>query len=347
MPLSDPATPGVAPERVPIAVGVIMDSGRRRVLLSRRPAHLRHGGLWEFPGGKQEPGELPEQALRRELHEELDLRVVAARPGLRIAHDYPDLRVELHVWFVTGWTGNARGREGQELEWVPVDELGARAFPEANRRIVTTLQLPPVYLVTPDLDTYEDEFFAAARAVLAAGIAMLQFRSRKLAVARRARVMGRLAVLCREYGATLLINGTAQEALAAGAGGLHLSASRQLALAERPVPGSMLLGVSCHDAAELVNAERLGADFAVLGPVAPTHSHPGRAPLGWPEYGRLVGEWPRLPVYAVGGIGAEDMPAVRASGAWGAAMISAVWSAGDPGAAAGNCLRNAARVFRG
>jgi 8-oxo-dGTP diphosphatase len=340
-------TSGHAPEeRVAIAVGVVMDEDRKQVLLARRPGHLRHGGLWEFPGGKQEPDESMEAALQRELLEELNLQVIAARRFLRVAHDYPDLSVDLHVWLVTEWQGNVRGMEGQLHEWVPVSALHERDFPEANLPIITALQLPRLYLVTPDLEEYGQQFFADARAILAAGTRLLQFRSLRLPAAGRPAVLRRLAGLCREHAATLLINGSVAEVLESGAGGLHLTAARQMEMHGRPVSRPLLLGVSCHDAAELGNAERMGADFAVLGPVSATRSHPGRPPLGWASFTEIIGEGRRVPVFAIGGIGAGDMSAVRGSGAWGAAMISGIWSAGDPAAAANRCLENLARAFR-
>jgi 8-oxo-dGTP diphosphatase len=326
-------------------VGVIIDSRANRVLLTRRPAHLRHGGLWEFPGGKQEPGESADQALRRELFEELNLVVVTARPGLLVSHDYPDQHVELRVWLVTEWHGDVHGREGQEHEWVRIADLHTRDFPGANLPIIRALQLPRLYVITPDLDAYGQEFFEVARRLLSSGVSLMQFRSRRLEPASRPHVICRLAALCGEYGAALLINGTWEEALNAGAGGLHLPAVRHMEIPDRPIPASMLLGVSCHDAAELGHAERMGADFAVLGPVSSTRSHPGRAPLGWPEFARIIGQWRRVPVFAVGGVGAGDLSAARDAGAWGAAVISGLWSAGDPAAAVDAYLRGISRAF--
>lgn len=336
--------PGGAGDRVPIAVGVILDADRNRVLLTRRPDHLHQGGKWEFPGGKQEPGESMAEALRRELLEELNLQVVAARPFLRIAHDYPDLRVDLHVWLVTEWRGEALGMEGQTHEWVGLNTLHERRLPDANRLIVTTLQLPQLYLITPDLDVYGEEFFSRARTIVAAGVRLLQFRSRSLPAGKRAAVLRRLAALCREYGTTLIINGSAEELRDSGAGGLHLSAARHLDMRSRPLPRPLLLGASCHNVEELSHAGQIDADFAVLGPVAATGSHPARAPLGWPRFAQLLEQQRRIPVYAIGGIGPGDLPAARQAGAWGAAVISAIWSAADPAAAAAACVESAARL---
>ncbi|HXH02898.1 MAG TPA: NUDIX domain-containing protein, partial [Candidatus Competibacteraceae bacterium] len=82
-----------------VAAGALVN-GRGEVLITRRHDHQHQGGLWEFPGGKVEPGEGTEQALARELHEELGVEMVAARPLIRIRHAYPDKAVLLDVWRV-------------------------------------------------------------------------------------------------------------------------------------------------------------------------------------------------------------------------------------------------------
>ena len=318
--------------RLQIAVGVILDPPRERVLIARRPEAARHGGMWEFPGGKQEPGEALEDTLRRELLEELDLRVLATRPLLRVAHDYTDLRVQLHVWVVDKWSGEPRGMQGQQFEWAPVQTLQLRKFPEANLRIIGALQLPELYLITPDLSSFGTEFFAVTQSLLAAGVKLLQFRSYRLAAAERPGVLRLLSTLCSESGARLLINGEPAEAETYGAHGVHLSAAQLMGLRERPLPRSFLVGASCHSAEELQQAERINVDFAVLGPVARTRTHAGMTPLGWPGFQALTRSMRQVPVYALGGLGPQDLAAARVAGAWGVAMISAIWSAPDPAA---------------
>ncbi len=125
-------------KRVHVAVGVISDGGDK-VLVARRADHLHQGGLWEFPGGKVEPGETVQQALQRELHEELAIRIDAIEPLLTIAHDYGDKSVLLDVWWVASFTGEPEGREGQPLRWAAIAELRALEFPAANRAIIDAL----------------------------------------------------------------------------------------------------------------------------------------------------------------------------------------------------------------
>ena len=127
-----------AADRIHVAAGVILNA-RDEVLLALRPAHKHQGGLWEFPGGKVEQGEVVAAALARELHEELHLTVIEASPFLLLEHDYADKRVTLDVWLVTRHTGEPCGREGQRIAWVPRAELGAYPFPAANLDIVSAL----------------------------------------------------------------------------------------------------------------------------------------------------------------------------------------------------------------
>ena len=120
---------------VHVAVGVIRD-GRGRVLVSRRHFDSHQGGLWEFPGGKVEPGESVQHALQRELEEELGITVTRSSALIEVRHDYGDKLVLLDVWWVDAFYGTARGREGQPLRWVDPGDLTTLAFPAANQPIV-------------------------------------------------------------------------------------------------------------------------------------------------------------------------------------------------------------------
>jgi 8-oxo-dGTP diphosphatase len=129
--------------------------------------------------------------------------------------------------------------------------------------------------------------------------------------------------LCRDYGARVLVNGDAQLAWAVGADGVHLSGAQLSSLRGRP--GFPLVAASCHDAAELKQATAANLDFAVLGAVKPTTSHPDRAGLGWPAVAQLLQACP-LPVYAIGGLSLADLDAARTAGAHGVAAIRAAWA---------------------
>jgi len=124
---------------VVVAAGVLIDEGGR-VLIARRHASAHQGGLWEFPGGKVAPGERLEDALARELNEELGITVQTSRLLTQIDHDYGDKQVRLVVFHVTQWSGEPRGCEGQPLAWVDRADLGGYDYPEANQPILATLE---------------------------------------------------------------------------------------------------------------------------------------------------------------------------------------------------------------
>jgi 8-oxo-dGTP diphosphatase len=105
-------------DRVPVdvAVGVLLDA-EGRFLLTSRPAGKVYAGYWEYPGGKVEAGESIEEALRRELHEELGITIGPAQPWRVEMMDYPHARVRLHFCKVSAWQGDFEMREGQTMAW--------------------------------------------------------------------------------------------------------------------------------------------------------------------------------------------------------------------------------------
>jgi 8-oxo-dGTP diphosphatase len=128
-------------ERLHIAVGVIFNQQKDKVLIARRPDNVHQGGLWEFPGGKCHADEDVVTALKRELLEELNLMVDKCQPLISINHDYPKQQVKLDAWSVLDWHGDIYGKEGQTIEWVAVSRLSQRQFPSANKKIIDLVQL--------------------------------------------------------------------------------------------------------------------------------------------------------------------------------------------------------------
>jgi 8-oxo-dGTP diphosphatase len=131
--------PGLKPaELIRVAAGVLRDvSGR--VLIAQRPDGKHVAGFWEFPGGKIQADESPLQALIRELAEEIGIEVSAAAPLMTYRHSYPERVVELHVFEVSAWSGEARGLEGQPLRWVTVEALAGAGLLEADQPIAAAL----------------------------------------------------------------------------------------------------------------------------------------------------------------------------------------------------------------
>jgi 8-oxo-dGTP diphosphatase len=112
------------------------------VLLARRPAGKPMAGLWEFPGGKLQPGETPETALVRELEEELGIEVAPAAlaPLTFVSHAYETFHVLLLLYLCRRWRGDITAREGQGLAWVSAAGLEDYAMPAADRPLVAALR---------------------------------------------------------------------------------------------------------------------------------------------------------------------------------------------------------------
>jgi 8-oxo-dGTP diphosphatase len=168
----------------------------------------------------------------------------------------------------------------------------------------------------------EEIFLQRAAAAIADGLRLLQLREKAWPVERVRRLAERLLPITRGAGARVLLNGDAALARRLGCAGVHWPAETLRAATVRPE--GMLCAASCHDGAELAHAAALGLDFAVLGPVAPTPSHPDANPLGWERLAELLSA-PPLPVYALGGLKRSDLDAAIAHGAHGVALRRAAW----------------------
>ncbi|HST45365.1 MAG TPA: Nudix family hydrolase, partial [Luteimonas sp.] len=265
-----------------------------------------------------------EAALVRELQEELGIHVDPGPALIRVPQAYPGKRLALDVRRVSTWRGTARGREGQALAWVPPDRLPRYPMPPADRPVVAALLDPDRYLVTPEPGADGDAgWLRALEQALAGGIRRVQLRLKTVEPGRRSALQVAAAALCRRAGASVLVNGDAEAAERLHAG-LHLPASRLHALEARPLPAERPLAASCHDARDLQQAQRLGCDFVVLGPVQATASHPGAEPMGWERFARLR-EQVSLPIYAIGGLAPADVAVARQHGAQGIAAIRGLW----------------------
>jgi len=311
-----------------VVAGVLRDE-RGRVLLAERPAGKQLAGLWEFPGGKLEEGEVPVDALARELREELGIVVESARPLIAIPHDGAQRAIRLDIWDVSAWSGEFASHDGQRLAWVEPDALGDMPMPPADRLALGAVRLPDRMLVTPDLppDAVVD-LLCGIEDALVRGVRLVQLRLPQWSSAAFVRAAREVRDLCTMYAAGVVLNGDPRLAVVLGLDGVHLAASAaaRIGAGARPVPDDRWFGVSCHDEAELAHAVALGADYATLSPVYATASHPAAEPLGWDRFAELVAPLP-IPVYAQGGLAVEDIDEARMAGAQGVAAIRGLWPA--------------------
>jgi 8-oxo-dGTP diphosphatase len=315
---------------VDVAAGLILRSDGK-LLLGQRPEGKPWAGWWELPGGKLEPGETVLQALARELDEELGIQVTEATRWVTYVHAYPHTTVRLAFCRVTGWKGEPRGLENQRLEWVEPAHAGSvgELLP-ATLPPLRWLRLPGVYGISNiGAPAALPGFLARLQGALDRGLRLVQLREPGWPDGPDAPslhdALRQVLQHCRAAGARVLVNSVHPESWWREADGVHLRAADAAALAQRPLPAEgYWIGVSAHDAAQMAQARRLDADFAVVGPVAETASHPGQPALGWPafmEINRDAG----LPAYAIGGQGLHTVAAAQQHGAHGIAAIRAVF----------------------
>ncbi|GAB1408476.1 Nudix family hydrolase [Thermomonas brevis] len=320
-------------KRIHVVAGVIRDA-RGRVLLARRTQGRDLAGLWEFPGGKVEPGESPEAALSRELKEELGIDAIAGAPVIRVPQQYPQKRLLLDVRHVR-FAGKPRGLDGQALAWALPGKLADYPMPPADRPVVAALLQPDRYLVTPEPGDDDRAWLDGLRAALDGGIRRVQLRARDIDAPRWQRLAEAAVALCRHADAEVLVNGDPALARQLDAG-LHLRAAqlRDPGVADAVAEARgrrRSVAASCHDRAELEQAQALGCDFAVLGPVLPTATHPGAAGIGWDAFA-AAREHASLPIYAIGGLRPGHIASAREHGAQGIAAIRSLWPSPPVGA---------------
>lgn len=304
-------------------VAAVLQRENGEVLLAQRPAGHHHAGLWEFPGGKREPGETAEAALRRELREELGVEMAQCRPLITVPYDGGSRPLQLDAYQVTDFAGEPKAIEHQSLRWVALDQLANHAMPEADRPIAAALSMPALMAVTPAELASADSLVEGVLQLLGQGVRLIQLRSHTLSPEQVRAIAARLLPDVSAVGARLLLNGDIEGAKRLGCG-LHLR-STQLTVLERPrLRDGQWLSAACHSTAELARAEALRANMAVLGSVQASASHPGGEVLGWPRFADLRASV-SLPVFAIGGLTADDLAAARRHGAQGIAAIRAFW----------------------
>jgi len=308
---------------VHVAVAVIVND-KNQVLIAKRPDHVHQGGLWEFPGGKIEDGEAINQALIREIKEELDIVVSNPEPLIKIKHRYKDKTVLLDTQLIKKYTGNPVGAEGQAVKWKNISELNKLKFPAANKSIISALQLPDAYMITGKFESKEN-FKETLKSSLLNGRRIVQLRCKGIQdVAEYLELADMARAVCNEFGAILLLNTTVENFDLSQAGGLNLNSQAVFQYTSRPISKNKLLSVSCHNIEEIEQAELLEADIVLLSPVKETLSHPGVKGMGWETFNSLA-ENIQCPVYALGGMTVSDGEISKQHGAQGIAAISSLW----------------------
>jgi 8-oxo-dGTP diphosphatase len=307
---------------VEVAAAVMLRADGREFLLAQRPEGKVYAGYWEFPGGKVEAGESIRQALIRELQEELGITATACSPWLTRQFTYPHATVRLNFWRVTAWDGEigiTAPLEHSAVEWQACGQAASvTPILPANDPILKALALPTSMAITMAEEAGCPGELGRLKAALDGGLQLVQIRDKGLPPGERRDFAESVTKLAHAHGALVVINDDAELARLVGADGVHLPAAALAACTARPA--FAWVGASCHSAAEITRAGELGLDYALLGPVLPTATHPEAAGLGWDNFAQTIAG-NTLPVLALGGLTPDMLASAQEHGAHGIALM--------------------------
>jgi 8-oxo-dGTP diphosphatase len=306
--------------KVTEVAAAVIERADGEFLLACRPEGKAYSGYWEFPGGKIEPGESPRHALDRELEEELGIRVREATPWITRRHVYTHATVCLHFFRVTAWDGEPKPLEDQGIAWQRPGATNVSPMLPANAPLLAAIALPPVMVVSDAEAMGIDPWVSKLNERALDERLLVQVREKTMGRQPLQHLLSRVLARAGSLGARVVVNSDSGELPQAT--GVHLTSKALMAATARPA--GELVGASAHDAAELDQAEKIGVDYALLGPVKATASHPGATPLGWDRFEALVRERP-MPCYAIGGLTRADLAEAKRRGAHGVALRGAAF----------------------
>lgn len=307
---------------VEVAAAVMLRAGGEEFLLAQRPEGKVYAGYWEFPGGKVEPGESIRDALIRELQEELGITATACAPWLIRQFTYPHATVRLNFWKVTAWDGEigiTAPLEHSAVNWENCRK-SASVSPilPANDPILKALSLPTTMAITMAEIEGTERQLERLEAALQNGLRLIQIRDKSWPEANRQWLTEAVIQLARPYEAIVVVNSSESIARRSGAAGIHLTSSQLAACRQRP--DFPWVGASCHNAEEIAKAGELGLDYALLGPVLPTPTHPESSGIGWSGF-EAMRSGNSLPVFALGGMQPDMLGTAQQHGAHGIALM--------------------------
>ncbi len=221
---------------------------------------------------------------------------------------------------MTRWEGEPQPLEDQDIRWQRAAAPDVAPMLPANAPVLAALALPAVMIVSDAAAQGIDPWIERLTALVTGEQVLVQIREKSMEHLRVQHLVSRALTRAEPFGSRVVVNSASGSYPQAT--GIHLTSRDLMAASARPA--APLAGASCHDAAQLDQAAALGLDYAVLGPVKKTASHPQAAPLGWERFAELARGRP-MPVYAIGGLTRADLAEARRHGAHGVALLSAAF----------------------
>lgn len=290
---------------VDVAIAILIHRGK--ILVGWREEQQHQGGKHEFPGGKVEQGETPEEACRREIYEEVGIGLKYWHQFDYIHHEYDDIIVNLHL-FHSYVPDELLNLIHQPWAWYTRDQLLHLNFPKANKDIIKRLYWPHLIKISNTLSTVESND------------ALLYWRIEEF----EPQYIEQLTALDEGQRSNLIINVDIWRQLSPELQKqikvVHLKQSQLMNLHK----GDLTVGVryiaACHDAVSLKQAQQIGCDAVFISPVKSTTTHPEAVALGWERFSDLA-QNSQIPVFALGGVHPDDLATAQQHGAYGLAGI--------------------------
>lgn len=290
---------------VDVAIAILIHRGK--ILVGWRQEEQHQGGKHEFPGGKVEQGETPEEACRREIYEEVGIGLKDWHQFDYIHHEYDDIIVNLHL-FHSYVPDELLNLIHQPWAWYTRDQLLHLNFPKANKNIIKRLYWPHLIKISNTLKPVENSD------------ALLYWRIEEF----EPQYIEQLTALDEGQRSNLIINIAIWQQLSPELQKqiktVHLKQSQLMNLHK----GDLTVGVryiaACHDAVSLKQAQQIGCDAVFISPVKTTATHPEAVALGWERFSELA-QNSQIPVFALGGVHPDDLATAQKHGAYGLAGI--------------------------
>ena len=296
----------MAKATVDVAIAILLH--KSKVLVGWRQANQHQGNKHEFPGGKIEEGETPEQACRREVYEEVGIGLKEWHQFDVIRHEYEDIIVTLHLLHAYV-PDELLSLIHQPWSWFSRDQLADLNFPKANSTIIERLIWSHLIKISDQVDELPKTNSQMYLRIESKDIEKLQQQLIKLSEQQLLKLIVNVDVWQQ-------LNTVLQEKIKT----VHLKQFQLMQLKKGDLVVAKRYIAACHDAVSLQHAHQIGCDAIFLSPVNPTATHPNSKVLGWDGFAALA-QNSDIPVFALGGVAPADLEQAQKHNAYGLAGI--------------------------